>query len=129
MAAAFVADQAAAVATFGLAEAGEALIVEGAKKLINGLISQLELHILGEVIGKAVQPLEQVVERALGGLAFQGLESELGAPAGSGAVGSGFGIVPDELLGHAQQLEGHADEVSGHARSFGAAVAGVSFGE
>lgn len=123
----FVADQAAAVVTFGAAEAAEALIVEGAKKLINDLISQLEQHILGEVIGKAVAPLEQIVQRAVGGLVFDGATSVLGSSTG-GAAGSGFGIVPDELLGHAQRLQGHADEVAGHARTFGAAIAGVSFG-
>ena len=128
MAASFVADQAAAVVTFGAAEAAEAVIIEGAKKLINGLINQLEQHILGEVIGKAVAPLEHVVERALGGLVFEGLQSALGAPGGSGAVGSSFGIVPDELMGHAARLHGHADEVAGHAQAFGAAIAGVSFG-
>jgi uncharacterized protein YukE len=126
MAASFVADQAAAVFTFGAAEVAEALIVEGAKKLINGLINQLELHILGEVIGKAVAPLEQIVERALGGLAFEGLES---APSSAGAVGASFGIVPDQLLGHAARMQGHADEIAGHAQAFGAAIAGVSFGE
>lgn len=129
MAASFIADQAAAVVTFGAAEAAEALIVEGAKKLVNALINQLEQHILGEVIGKAVAPLEQVVERALGGLVFQGLEAALGAPTGGGAVGSSFGIVPDELMGHAGRLQGHADEMAGHAQAFGAAIAGGSFGE
>lgn len=129
LAASFIADQAAAVATFGLAEAGEALIIEGAKKLVNGLLDQMERHILGEVIGRAVEPLEQVVERALGGLVFQGLEAELGAPAGAGGLGAGFKVVPDELTGHAQRLHAHADEISGHAQAFATVVAGVSFGE
>ena len=128
LAASFVADQAAAVATFGLAEAAEAAIVEVAKKLVNDLINQLEQHILGEVIGKAVEPLEQVVERALGGLVFQGLESALGVPASADASSPSFGIVPDELMGHARRLQGHADEVAGHAQAFGSAIAGVSFG-
>lgn len=129
MATSFVADQAAAVITFGAAEAAEALIVEGTKKLINALIYQLEQHILGEVIGKAVAPLEQVVQRALGGLVFEGAESALGAPGGSGAAEAGFGIVPDELLGHAARLQSHADQVAGHAQSFATSIAGVSFGE
>jgi len=128
MAAAFVADQAAAVATFGIAEAGEALVVEGAKKLVNALVNQLEQHILGEVIGKAVGPLEAVVERALGGLVFHGLESAR-ASRGSGAVGASFSAAPQELLGHAKRLQRHADAVAGHARSFAGAISGVSFGE
>jgi uncharacterized protein YukE len=129
LAASFIADQAAAVATFGLAEAGEALIIEAAKKLVNGLINQLEQHLLGEVMGRAVEPLEQVVERALGGLVFEGAQSALGAPSSAGGVGASFKVVPDELMGHAQRLRGHADEIAGHAQALAAAVAGVSFVE
>ena len=128
MAASFIADQAAAVVTFGAAEAAEALIIDGAKKLVNGLINQLEQHILGEVIGKAVSPLEAVVERAMGGLVFAGLEVALGLPGGTGAAGPGFAVVPEELMGHARSLQGHADAVAEHAQAFGAAIAGVSFG-
>ena len=112
-----------------LAEAGEALIIEAAKKLVNGLINQLEQHILGEVIGRVVEPLEQVVERALGGLVFEGLQSALSAPSGAGGVGASFKVVPDELMVHAHRLHGHADEIAAHAQAFAAAVAGVSFGE
>lgn len=129
MAASFVADQAAAVFTFGAAEAAEALIVQGAKELINGLVNQLELHILGEVIGKAVAPLEQAVERALGGWVFEGVASALGAPGSSGWVDASFGIAPDELMGHAARMQRHPDEIAGHAQTFATAIAGVSFGE
>jgi uncharacterized protein YukE len=130
LAASFIADQAAAIATFGAAEAAEALIVEAGKKLINALIQQLEQQIIGEVIQAAVSPLEQAVERALGGLVFKGLESALGVPGGGagGAVGQSFGIMPDELLGHATALQGHADEVAGHASTFAANVSNLSFG-
>jgi hypothetical protein len=38
------------------------------------------------VIGKAVEPLERVVERALGRLVFQGSRSALGVPSG-GRIG------------------------------------------
>jgi hypothetical protein len=54
MAAAFVADQAAAVATFGLAEAAEAAIVAGAKEITKFLEQELEQYIIGEIIEKAV---------------------------------------------------------------------------
>ncbi len=130
LAATFIADQAAAVATFGIAEAGLALIEEAGKKLINALIQQLEQQILGQVIEAAVAPLEQVVERALGGLVFKGLEAALGVPSGGagGAVGASFGIMPDELLGHATALQGHADTVAGHAASFASNVSAISFG-
>lgn len=129
LAASFIADQAAAIATFGIAEAGLVLIEEAGKKLINALIQQLEQQILGQVIEAAVAPLEQVVERALGGLVFKGLEAALGAPSGGGgAVGASFGIVPDELLGRANDLQGHADAVAGHAATFAANVSSINFG-
>jgi hypothetical protein len=127
LAASFVADQAAAVATFGAAEAAEALVVTAAKKVVNGLTQQLEQHILGEVIQKAVEPLERTVERAMGGLVFKGVEDAVGV-SGADAAGSGFGIVPDALLGHATKLHSHADEVANHAQTFAHNVAGVSFG-
>lgn len=119
MAASFVADQAAAVVAFGAAEAAEALIFEGAKKLINALINQLEQHILGEVIGRAVEPLEQVVERVLGGMVFQGLEAAFGGPAGGGAVGSSFGIAPDELRGAHRSSKGMRTRSPGMRRLSG----------
>lgn len=58
--------QAAAVVAFGIAEAAEAAIIEGAKKLVNDLINRLEQHIIGQVLEKAVTPLEGVVERSVG---------------------------------------------------------------
>lgn len=130
LAASFIADQAAAVATFGLAEAGLALIEEAGKKLMDMLIQQLEMMIVAQVLEAAVAPLEQVVERALGGLVFKGLESALGVPSGGGggAVGASFGIVPGELLGHATTLQGHADAVAGHAATLAANVSSLNFG-
>lgn len=128
LAASFVADQAAAVATLGAAEAAEALVVTAAKKVVNALEQQLVQHILGEVIDKAVAPLEQTVEKAMNGLVFKGATAALGAPSAGAAAGSGFGISPDALLGHATTLHSHADTVNQHAATFANAVAGVSFG-
>jgi uncharacterized protein YukE len=128
MAVSFVADQAAAVVTFGIAEAAEAAIIEGAKKLVNDLINQLEQHIIGEVLEKAVTPLEGVVQRAVSGLVFQGAQAALGVSGGGGGVGASFSVVPSELAAHAQTLRGHADEVAGHAQTFAGAIDGINFG-
>lgn len=127
--ASFVADQAAAVVTLGAAEAAEALVIEAGKKLINALIQQLEQQIVGQVIEAAVGPLEQVVERALGGLVFNGLESALGVSGGGAAVGESFSVMPEALLGHANALQGHADAVAGHAETFAANISGIRFGD
>jgi hypothetical protein len=128
MAAEFVADQAAAVVTFGAAEAAEVVLVEATKKVVNAILQQVEQQIIAEVIEKAVAPLEKVVENALGGLVFKGLDAALGDPeAAGGDAGDGFRIHPQALTGHAATLHGHADEVVGHANRFSAATAGMSF--
>ena len=123
----FAADQAAAVATLGLAEAAEALVIATGKKIINGLIQQLEQHIIGEVIGAAVEPLEEVVERAVGGLAYKAIAAELGAPSSTGSIGPSVTMMPDDLTRHAQTMSGHAATVSNHAQTFAGALSAVRF--
>ncbi|WP_055585152.1 WXG100 family type VII secretion target, partial [Peterkaempfera griseoplana] len=86
LAAAFVADQAAAVATLGAAEAAMVLIEEAAEKLVNFLEQQLEQYIIGQVIEAAIDPLVEVVGRAVSGLVFQAAESALGVSVDSGAA-------------------------------------------
>lgn len=58
MAATFVADHAAALATFSLIEAAEAAVIAATKEVVKHLEQQLVQHITGEVIGKAVEPLK-----------------------------------------------------------------------
>ena len=127
MAATFVADQAAAVVTFGIAEAAEVAIVAAAKDVVKYLENQLVQHIMGEVIGKAVEPLESVVEKAVSGLTYKAAGAILGAPSSGGAVGPSFSMIPDDLRSHAATLQGHADEVAGHAQDFVAKAGSVSF--
>jgi uncharacterized protein YukE len=129
LAASFVADQAAAVATLGLAEAAEALIVEAAEKAVDYLEQQLEQYIIGEVIEAAVNPLIDVVGRAVTGLVFQAAESALGVTVDTGGdgAGTGFSLHPQQLQSRAQLMHGHADTVASHAAEFKAKVAGVSF--
>ncbi|MGK4582244.1 hypothetical protein [Kitasatospora sp. HPMI-4] len=126
MAAAFVADQAAAVSTFGAAEAALVLIEEGAKKLVNYLEQQLEQYIMGQVIEAAVNPLVEVVGNAVSGLVFQAAESALGV-SGGGAAGAGFRIHPDMVEQHAATMQRHAETIAGHAETFQSKLAGVSF--
>ncbi|TKA00391.1 WXG100-like domain-containing protein [Actinacidiphila oryziradicis] len=129
LAVSFVADQAAAVATLGLAEAAELLIVEAAEKAVDYLEQQLEQYILGEVIEAAINPLVEVVGRAVSGLMFQTAEAALGVSAdgGAGGAGTGFSIHPEELHGRAELMHGHAEKIASHAAEFKVKAAGVSF--
>jgi hypothetical protein len=58
LAASFVADQAAAVATAGIAEAAVPLIVAGAERVVKSLIMDLEQHVIGSGAAAAARPDE-----------------------------------------------------------------------
>ncbi|MFJ1756590.1 WXG100 family type VII secretion target [Kitasatospora sp. NPDC088134] len=127
LAAAFVADQAAAVATFGIAEAAVIAIEEAAKRLINYLEQQLEQYIIAQVVEAAIEPLIDTVAGAVQGLVFQAAESALGVSVDGGGGGSGFTIDPDLLEEHARTMHEHAETVAGHAEVFQSKIASVSF--
>ncbi|MCC9312361.1 WXG100 family type VII secretion target [Kitasatospora sp. RB6PN24] len=122
----FVADQAAAVATFGLAEVGLVAIDEAAAQITKFLEQQLEQYIIGEVIEAAIGPLVAVVAKAVGGLAFKEVSGILGVNGTAGA-GDKFEINPSALEGHAETMAGHAQEVSGHAQVLGGKLSALDF--
>jgi len=127
MAASFIADQAAAVATLGIAEAAEALIVEAAEKLVDFLKQQVIQHIAAAVIGAAVGPLMEKVAAAVKGLAFEAVSAALGEGGGGGSPGTGFTIDTEAVKGHADVMRQHAETVRGHAQTFAAAAGNLSF--
>ncbi|RAG87455.1 hypothetical protein DN069_01050 [Streptacidiphilus pinicola] len=125
LAASFVADQAAAVATLGLAEAAMALIVKAAEMAVDFLEQQLVQYIIGEVIEAALTPLLGVVEKAVAGMSYSALEDMLGV-SGNGP-GDGFMIHPDNLASHAQLFAVHAEMVQGHAQTLSGNLSGMTF--
>jgi hypothetical protein len=98
MASAFVADQAAAVATFGIAEAAVPLIIEGAEKLVESLEADLQQYLISMVAEAALKPLTAKVEAALAGLDW----SQSGAV--SSGKGSGFELDSAAARAHAQAM-------------------------
>ena len=123
LAVSFVADQAAAVATFGLAEAALAAIEMAARKAVDYLVQQIIGYLTSEIVGAALQPPLGKVTTALEGWAFQ----EMSSAVGGGSVGASFMVHHDDLVAHSAVMRGHAETAAGHAQSFRAAVAGVSF--
>jgi uncharacterized protein YukE len=126
MAAAFVADQAAAVLTFGIAEAAVALIEVGARKLCEVLEQELTQYVIGKVIEAAINPLADTVSKALSGFVFQAAEAALGAGGSSGGGGS-FGMQPDALTAQARTMLTHADTMQQHADTFTSNVSALTF--
>lgn len=77
MAAEFVADQAAAVATFGVAEFATVAIVGTTRWIVKGFLNQLEQVVIAEALQIALTPLENKLEEAVKGLALHGVEAAL----------------------------------------------------
>ncbi|MGH3415947.1 MAG: hypothetical protein ACRDSS_05735 [Actinocrinis sp.] len=128
LAVSFVADQAAAVATFGLAEAALVLIEEAAKKCVSFLEQQLIQYIIGEIVGAAIQPLIGTIDKAIDGLVYSALSSALGVSAPAGAsVGASFQMDTEAFKGHMQGLQQHADAVLQHAQELHTNLSGMSF--
>jgi hypothetical protein len=121
MAAAFVADQAAAVATFGIAEAAVPLIIEGAEKLMDSLIMDLQQYLISMVAEAALKPLLAKVESALAGLDW----SQSGAA--DQGKGTGFSLDSAAALAHASALDDYATQMRSHAQTFATGIRGLKF--
>lgn len=126
MAAEFIAAQAAAVATLGIAEAGVALIEYEGRRLVAFLEQELTQYVIGQVIDAAVTPLIGTVERAVQGLVYQSVAAALGVPAGGSGAGS-FAIAPDQVMAHARTFRSHAQEVAALGQTFTAQAGAVTF--
>lgn len=120
MAIAFIADQAASVATLGLAETAVPLIIEGAERLVKSLVMDLQQYIIGQVIEAAAKPLFAKVEAAMAGLDWS---QSGGAPPG----GEGFSLDPAGVRTQTAALRTHAATMRQHGANFQQGVRGLSF--
>jgi uncharacterized protein YukE len=125
----FLADQAASVFTFGLAELAEPAIVAGVKLCVDQLEQQIEDHIMSQVMDAAITPLSDVVGKAMSGLVLPGVEAALGGAGagGGGGAGTGFSVHPEEMHARATVIAGHAQQIMAHAEEFTSKTAGMSF--
>jgi uncharacterized protein YukE len=123
MAATFVADQAAAVLTFGIAEAAEAAIIAAGRKVVDFLEQEIIGQIMGQVIGAAVVPLEGLVEKAVNGLTF----AAAGALTGGGGASEKFMLDASGLQPHVAALQQHSDSIAEAASTFSANVSNLNF--
>jgi hypothetical protein len=120
MAAAFVADQAAAVVTFGLAEAAVPAIVAGAEAVVRSLAADIEQYIIGTVVAAAARPLFAKVEEALAGLDWSQSGASAGAPVS-------VILDPPSVRTETAALRGHAATLQVHAAAFQQGVQGLNF--
>jgi len=120
LAAAFVADQAAAVFTLGLSEAALPLIELAAEKLVESLEMDLQQYIAGQVIEAAVKPLLARFAAALSGLDWSNSGARPGKPAG-------FEVHPAAVHAQTAVLRGQAAAMRAHAAELAQQVRGLKF--
>jgi hypothetical protein len=77
MAGEIAADQAAAVFTFGLAEAAVPALVAATRQIVKAALDQLEQQLLAEVLQAALGPLEDKIASALQNMVLRGVEAAL----------------------------------------------------
>jgi hypothetical protein len=122
MAAEFVADQAASVATLGLAEAALPVIIEAGQKLGQSLIQDLEQYVIGKVVEAALKPFFAKVESLLAGLDWSNTSKT------ESGVGESFSLDPDAARQQGSILRQHAETMVGHASTLKSGLGGLSFG-
>jgi len=120
LAAAFFADQAAAIVTFGVAEAALPLIEEAAGKIVESLEMDLEQYIAGKVIEAAAKPLMAKIKSMLSGLDW----SQSGGTSGKQ---TGVSVNPAAVFAQTAELRGQAASLRGQAESLAAQVRGLKF--
>jgi hypothetical protein len=120
MAAALIADQAAAIATAGLAEAAVPLIIAGAEKVVDSLAADLEQYIISKVIEAAAKPLLAKIEDALSGLDWSKSGAEVGEP-------GGFSIDPEAVALQVAALRQQAVTIGQHGTIFAAKIRALDF--
>src|SRR3954447_19139382 len=114
----FIAAQAAAVATFGLAEASLILIETEGRQIVKFLEQELVNYVEGKVLDAAVGPLVAVVERAVEGMVYRGVADALGVLAGAGGAGASVRIEPDAVVSSAARLREHAGRADSAGQRF-----------
>lgn len=100
---------------------------EIARRLCQGMEEMLLTYFAAEVIEKAIEPLEETIDRLVNGVVRDTVRDALGVPApGQGAVTPLY-IEPDEVLRYAKVLDDLADDILEHAATFAENVAGLDF--
>lgn len=120
MAAAFIGDQIAAVATFGIAEVAVPIIIMAGQRVVKALVMSLEQYIIGQVIEAAAQPLFAKVEQAMAGLDW----SKSGA---SSTGGDGFMVNPQAVATQTAALRSYAQTMLNQGQQYQTTVQGLNF--
>jgi hypothetical protein len=111
-AAEFVADQAAAVATFGIAEAAEPVFIEVQNRLLNAILQRFEAEVAGKLVNATIGPVLERIEAAAQRLMFMEVGQLAGGPPPV------LKLDTDAMREHGGKLSGEADNAVHHGQTF-----------
>jgi uncharacterized protein YukE len=100
---------------------------EVTRRLCNGMEEMLLGYIAAEVISKAIEPLEDTINRFINGTVYDAAQHALGVPPMGGNPQPLY-IEPDEVVHYANMLDDLADDILKHAETFADNVAHLDFG-
>ncbi|MGQ4619691.1 WXG100-like domain-containing protein [Nocardia sp. R7R-8] len=101
------------------------LVVAAARRLCEEMVQYLVGYIVAEVIGKAIEPLEQAIDDMVEGIVYDATRNALDVP--SSGRPTPLYIDPDAVQHFAKVLDDHADDIMRHAATFAENVATLDF--
>lgn len=122
-AAEFAADQAAAVATAGLAEGALPVLEYATNRIINGLLNQLEQEVLGHLVDKVLGPVATEIERTVAKLTYQEASGALLGPEGTGGTKANT----EHMRVHSEAIHREAEGVRSGGSQLASKLSGLSF--
>ncbi|MDE1673384.1 WXG100 family type VII secretion target [Nocardia gipuzkoensis] len=101
------------------------LVAAAARRLCEQMLQYLVGYIVAEVIGKAIEPLEQAIADMVDGIVYDAARDALDVPPSSGT--RALHIDSNEVQRFAKVLDDHADDIMQHAANFAENVAKLDF--
>lgn len=126
MAASYATAMAATVATSGLSTVLGQVILAAARKIVQVMEQMILAYILSEVVMKAIEPLEHLVDEMLQGVLYNAAADVLGVGPGTSTALPLY-IEPDEVRRYAGLLDQYADDMITHANDFADNVGKLTF--
>ncbi len=121
-AAEFVADQAAAVATFGIAEAAEPVLIEAQNRLLNAIMQKFESEVVGALVNATIGPIKERIDQAAEKLLFTEIAGAI-----TGGPPPGLKLDTGAMRTHGDSIKREADANVNGGRDFGNKVGALTF--
>ncbi|GAB2693669.1 WXG100-like domain-containing protein [Nocardia thraciensis] len=125
LAASFASLMVVTAATGGLSAAWTLAVRTAAQRIVSAMEDMVIGYIAAEVIGKAIEPLEDAVERMINRTVYNKAAEELGGPPSSSP--QELRIDLDEVMRYADLLDKYADDMLDHSRRFAENIAVLNF--